>query len=128
MWTIYYQHFGKENQFQQKRKYAADRLQRHLKETFLSPPLSPSTDHNGHPYMTIGKYIQHLSKLWEKDYYHVPHHFRVFYRNYIYPNEVQSIYSKYYGADIRMIDAILIDRDPSVEEHHRHRTRTFSFN
>lgn len=57
----------------------------------------------------------------------MPHRFRVFYRNYIYPNEVQSIYSKYYGADIYMIDAILIDRDPSVEQHHRHRNRSLSF-
>lgn len=45
----------------------------------------------------------------------------VYYRNHIYPAEIEMKDSMFYKADIRLIDAILIHRDPSPSEHRRHR-------
>jgi hypothetical protein len=49
----------------------------------------------------------------------------VYYRNHIYPAEIEKKDSVFYEADIRLIDAILIDRDPHPAVHHRHRGGNF---
>jgi len=49
----------------------------------------------------------------------------VYYRNHIYPAEIEKKDSMFYKADIRLIDAILIDRDTHPAVHHRHRGGNF---
>jgi len=52
-----------------------------------------------------------------------PFRFHKYYRNHIFPPEIEHKESVFFGADINLIDAILIDMDPRPNHHIAHRGR-----
>jgi len=121
---IYYAHFGSENIRERRRRYACALLSHKTDELRMcADQISWCT--------TIDKVCLMLKHLGERLDGHLPdqsvrvmtstQRLRTCYRNHIYPAEVETPSSAFYKADIRLIDAILIDRDPSVAEHNRTR-------
>lgn len=127
---IYYAHFGSENLRERKRHYACALLFKKKDEIRMC------MDHISWC-TTIDKVCLQLKHLGERLDGHLPdqsvgvmtstQRLRTCYRNHIYPAEVDTPSSAFYKADIRLIDAILIDRDPSVEEHNRTRGGRWRF-
>lgn len=52
-----------------------------------------------------------------------PFRFHKYYRNHIFPLEIEHKESVFFGADMNLIDAILIDMDPRPFHHIAHRGR-----
>lgn len=122
---IYYEAFGEANLRERRRRYAAQQLHRKMQ------PLRHCVDRIGRctdrdrVCRTLKQLARDLndddlSPMARSDY-----RFRRYYRNHIYPAEVEDPASMFYRADLGMLDALLLDRDPDAATHHRHRAEGF---
>lgn len=115
---IYYYHFGRENNELRKKQYGLKCFNKSI-ERFR-------VDTNEVPRQKFDvKFLKRWTKiLLSPDYVHdvntsLRGRFEKFYRNHIYPAELYDYGSRFFGANVRLIDSILIDRDSKPEEHER---------
>lgn len=122
--AIYYIHFGISEIRERKRRYACHLLSKKTTDLRRCAEMIPAC-------ATIDKVCFLLKQLGERLDGHLPEpplrtllssrRLNTMYRNHIYPAEIETTTSAFYNANVRLIDAILIDRDPSPQEHHRAR-------
>lgn len=109
--NIYYLHFGIDNNHGRKREYAASSLHKILqtqKNLLMDGDL-----------LSRLRFLKDV--LLNENRYFSDFRFRRCYRNHIYPAEIEDRSSVFYGANIRFLDALLIDRNGSVDHHNRQR-------
>lgn len=121
---IYYAHFGSDNIRQRRRHYACTLLSH--KTDYLMMCAEHIT--GCQTIDNVCMVLKHLGEILDG---HPPdqsvrvmtntQRLKTCYRNHIYPAEIDTPSSAFFGADVRLIDAILIDRNPSAQEHHRTR-------
>lgn len=122
---IYYDAFGEANLRERKRHYAARLLDKKIQ------PLHHYVDRFRR--CTDRYRLCHVLKQLARDLneddlspmIRSQYRFRRYYRNHIYPAEVEDPASVFYRANLDMIDALLVDRDPDAATHHHHRADGF---
>ena len=123
VFNIYNLHYGIEERTQRKRHYAIKKL---MESDILHYMNVISVEEITSKTVFLQK-MKQLTKMVD-DLFIIPLDLRKCYRNHIYPAEILDPSSCYYKANIRKIDAILIDRDPNPKIHRLHRAGGFILN